>query len=99
MDQKTESMPERVTAQLGLSIADRVVRVDITIPTKPVRLGDMLPVFQSLTDVVSGTMVDAVEAEGRTISCKKGCGACCRQLVPISVFEAVRIRDLVEALP
>jgi Fe-S-cluster containining protein len=33
------------------------------------------------------------------ISCKKGCGACCRQLVPISPVEARHIARLVEHLP
>src|SRR5262249_20241959 len=43
--------------------------------------------------------VKAVEEKGKTISCKAGCGACCRQLVPISETEARRIADLVEELP
>src|SRR5262249_15943606 len=33
------------------------------------------------------------------VSCKKGCGACCRQLVPVSQVEARYLRDLVEQLP
>ena len=48
---------------------------------------------------VVGVAVEDAVAEGETISCKKGCGACCRQLVPISQVEARRIRDLVEAMP
>jgi Fe-S-cluster containining protein len=99
MDNAPEPMPETVTAHLGLSIAGRTVRADITIPTKPVRIGEMLPVFQSLSELVVGATVEAVEAGGCLISCQKGCGACCRQLVPISEVEARRIRDLVEALP
>jgi Fe-S-cluster containining protein len=38
-------------------------------------------------------------AVGRTISCKAGCGACCRQLVPISVFEAEALAAWVRTLP
>src|SRR5262249_44693347 len=33
------------------------------------------------------------------ISCKAGCGACCRQLVPISEVEARNIGELVNSLP
>jgi Fe-S-cluster containining protein len=99
MDHAPEPMPDSVTAHLGLSISGRTVRADITIPTRPVRIGDMLPVFQSLSELIVGTAVEAVEADGATISCTKGCGACCRQLVPIPEVEASRIRDLVEAFP
>jgi Fe-S-cluster containining protein len=87
-----------VTAHVGLAIAGHVVRTDITVPSKPVKIGDMLPVFQSLSDLVVRTTVESVEVQGQTISCCKGCGACCRQLVPIAEPEARRIRDLVEAL-
>ena len=41
-----------------------------------------MPALQGLVNAVVG----AAEA-GRTISCRKGCGACCRQLVPISRTE------------
>jgi Fe-S-cluster containining protein len=43
--------------------------------------------------------VQAALAQGQTISCKKGCGACCRQLVPLPPTEARRLRDLVNELP
>ncbi|MFN3329778.1 MAG: YkgJ family cysteine cluster protein, partial [Pyrinomonadaceae bacterium] len=38
-------------------------------------------------------------AKGEKISCKKGCGACCRQPVPISETEALEIAYIVEHLP
>jgi len=40
-----------------------------------------------------------VEAQGETMSCKKGCGACCRQPVPISELEVYQIAELVESMP
>ena len=40
-----------------------------------------------------------VAARGEAISCKAGCGACCRQLVPVSETEAHHLRDVVEAMP
>jgi Fe-S-cluster containining protein len=36
---------------------------------------------------------------GKAISCRKGCGACCRQLVPVSRTEGERLLQLVEAMP
>ncbi|MEO7096092.1 MAG: YkgJ family cysteine cluster protein, partial [Polyangiales bacterium] len=35
----------------------------------------------------------------RSISCKAGCGACCRQLVPLSPPEAWMIADVVRSMP
>ena len=43
--------------------------------------------------------MDAVERSGASISCRAGCGACCRQVVPITETEARHVRDLVEAMP
>jgi Fe-S-cluster containining protein len=59
----------------------------------------MLPVFRSIAEVVIDQGVKKAEAAGEKVSCKKGCGACCRQLVPISEMEARQIRDLVDELP
>jgi Fe-S-cluster containining protein len=58
----------------------------------------MLPLFRSLTDSFVQMAVEDTVAGGASISCKAGCGACCRQLVPISEVEAIRIRDLVGAM-
>ena len=35
----------------------------------------------------------------RSISCAKGCGACCRQLVAIPLVDALALARLVEAMP
>ena len=36
--------------------------------------------------------------EGRTVSCRAGCGACCRQLVPIAAAEARALARVVRSL-
>jgi len=59
----------------------------------------MLPVVHALANAVVDVAIKSVEEEGKAISCKKGCGACCRQLVPIAEIEARRLRDLVYDLP
>src|SRR5437667_237907 len=40
-----------------------------------------------------------VEQQGEHISCRAGCGACCRQIVPISESEAHAVKNLVDDLP
>ena len=59
----------------------------------------MLPVFQSLAHRVIDVAVAEATKRGESVSCKAGCGACCRQLVPISLTEARAIAALVAAMP
>ncbi len=61
--------------------------------------GDLLPIYQQMTDAFVELAIDRAQAEGRKISCQAGCGACCRQLVPISEIEARQLDDLIAALP
>jgi Fe-S-cluster containining protein len=97
---KTDPGPEkRVTIRVDLTIAGQSLEGQITVPAGPTRARQMLPVFQSLAEVIVDLGVKAVEEQGEKVSCKKGCGACCRQLVPISEMEARHIRDLVDDLP
>jgi Fe-S-cluster containining protein len=91
--------PRTLDAQVTLSIAGRPLAIELNVPDAPVRLGALLPVFQSMADAVIGRVVEGVEESGRAISCRAGCGACCRQLVPIAEVEARQIRDLVERMP
>ncbi|CAN5820961.1 hypothetical protein BH11PSE3_BH11PSE3_35840 [soil metagenome] len=66
----------------------------ITVPVDPVPASELMPALQELVNAV----VTAAEA-GQAISCRKGCGACCRQLVPVSRTEGERLLALVEAMP
>jgi Fe-S-cluster containining protein len=91
--------PDNVTATVKLSGPDWQLEARMTVPTGPTRLRYLLPMVQSLTDAMVDSTVGAVEERGERVSCTKGCGACCRQLVPIAEVEARHIRDLVEALP
>ena len=82
------------TATLRLTVGDLRIAHPITVPNAAVPAADVLPVLQGLVNAV------VMEAEaGQTISCRKGCGACCRQLVPISRTEGERLLTLVEAMP
>jgi Fe-S-cluster containining protein len=54
---------------------------------------------QNLSNAIVDATVREMETRGGKISCSKGCGACCRQLVPISEVEARFVAELVESLP
>lgn len=87
------------TASIDFNIGKQRIRADIRMPTGPIRERQMLPLFQGLTDLVVDEGVQAAEARGEQVSCRKGCGACCRQLVPVTPLEARHLRDLLDRLP
>jgi len=88
-----------LTANLKLAVGNLRIAQPITVPTNPVPATDVVPALQGLVNAV----VDAAEKQsadaGREISCRKGCGACCRQLVPISRTEGEALLALVETMP
>jgi Fe-S-cluster containining protein len=59
----------------------------------------LLPFAQQLTNELTAASISAVEKEGKQISCKAGCGACCRQLVGISLVEARDLARVVDEMP
>ncbi|MGE5718007.1 MAG: YkgJ family cysteine cluster protein, partial [Acidobacteriota bacterium] len=90
---------EKLNVRVGMKVWDDEVEMELTLPAGPARLASLLPVFQQVADGLVGMAAERAGAQGRVVSCKKGCGACCRQLVPISEIEARRIARLVEELP
>jgi Fe-S-cluster containining protein len=90
---------DQVSVRVGMKVWENDVEMEMTLPAGPTRLAALLPVFQRVADGLVDLGVERAGAEGRTVSCRKGCGACCRQVVPISEVEARRIGRLVEELP
>lgn len=88
-----------VTARVQILIRGKPVCFEITVPRRPVPLMDLLPVFQGIADVMVEFAARNGEQGGHVISCREGCGACCRQPVPISESEARALRDLVDSRP
>lgn len=82
------------TATLRLTVGDLRIVHPVTVPSGPVEAAAIVPALQGLVNAV----VAAAEA-GKTVSCRKGCGACCRQLVPVSLSEGERLLRVVDAMP
>jgi Fe-S-cluster containining protein len=87
------------TARVQLAFGDRPVTLEVTLPTGPAQPTDFLPIYQGLANLVVDIAVENVERHGEKVSCAKGCGACCRQPIPISETEARAIARLVSELP
>jgi Fe-S-cluster containining protein len=90
---------EPVGFKIELTLCDRTIEAEVPIPNAPLRVADLLPVLLTFDNAIVGMAADQAESEGLKISCREGCGACCRQVVPISEAEAVYIAELVAAMP
>lgn len=90
---------EWVTGKVQIKIGDQPLNMQMTVPAKPVKIRKMLPIFQQMSNSFVQMGVNEVEAMGKKISCEAGCGACCRQPVPISETEAFELAELVEKMP
>src|SRR5262249_53803969 len=76
------------------------IAVEAPMPPERVRLDEVLPLLHKIDDHAVGLAVRRTEAEGKTVSCRKGCSACCRtQPVPVTPPEAYALLRLVENLP
>lgn len=83
----------------SLSILGEAVAFHVEVPDGPTTLEALLPVFQGLSNEMARRAAAKVVAEGETISCRAGCGACCRQPVPVAEAEARDIAAMVDAMP
>jgi Fe-S-cluster containining protein len=92
-------MNEWVTGDVVLSIGGEPLKMQMTVPAGPVKPHRMLPVFQKMTNSFVEMSAMAAGARGETVSCRAGCGACCRQPVPIAEIEIYHLAEIVAAMP
>ncbi|MBK9163951.1 MAG: YkgJ family cysteine cluster protein [Acidobacteria bacterium] len=90
---------EWVTGNVTISINGQPLSMTMTVPANRVKPHRMLPIFQQMSNTFVDMGVSEAENAGKSISCKAGCGACCRQPVPVSEIEVYHIAEVVEALP
>ena len=95
----TEEAPQTVQVDFTLTVGDGRIDISTMVPLQRINLTQLLPVLQSIEHAIIDDSVRQAEAEGRTVSCRAGCGACCRQLVPLSIFEAEALGDWIRTLP
>jgi Fe-S-cluster containining protein len=84
-------------AEIGLTVYGEPVTIKVDIPIGKTTPRRMLPVFRNVCHSIVDAAVGHAEKHGKKVTCAAGCGACCRQLVPISPVEAGMIKDLVDS--
>jgi Fe-S-cluster containining protein len=87
------------TARIHLHVLGEEHTVCVPLPLGERTVFDLLPAARALTATVTEAALEQARRQGRSISCRAGCGACCRQLVVISQVEARALADLVAAMP
>jgi Fe-S-cluster containining protein len=95
----TEQHEETVSVQFAVGIGDGKFTATAVVPAGQTNLTQILPVLQSLDDSLIAGVASQLAEAGQRISCKAGCGACCRQMVPVSIFEAEALAAWIRTLP
>lgn len=71
----------------------------VEVPTGFVPVTAIVPLMRRLGEEAQALEVARSIDSGKTLSCHKGCAACCRMMVPLSVPEAFALREFVRSLP
>ena len=96
---QAELPPAEATAHIEMKILSKRISLQLTVSSGLAGARELLPIAHGLTQIASDIACSESEASGKPVSCKAGCGACCRQLIPISQPEAHQLRMLVGAMP
>jgi Fe-S-cluster containining protein len=87
------------TAEISLKVGETTLHAQVQLPARRTTLTELLPIIQTLENAIVDKVSEEAQAAGRPISCRAGCGACCRQMVPVSLFEAEALSEWLQTLP
>ncbi len=90
---------ETVTVEFSLKVGEGKFGAKVEVPAGRTNVTKLLPIIQSLENAIVGAAAEQLEKAGYPVSCKAGCGACCRQMVPVSIFEAQGLSEWIRSLP
>lgn len=84
------------------------VRVSLPLFEQPIEIAKprgrgslmmLLPAARQLSASVLSASIDEAKATGETPSCRAGCDACCRHLIPVSAVEAIDLVRTIGRMP
>ncbi|HUA92650.1 MAG TPA: YkgJ family cysteine cluster protein [Terracidiphilus sp.] len=86
-------------AKFALKVQDCNIEVNARIPEGPVLPTTLLPILQGLSNTLSDLTSAGAAKAGAPVSCREGCGACCRQPVPVAPAEARMLAEWIDEQP
>ena len=89
---------DKVPFRVRIATPRGATTMEFGVSPTPMRLANLVPLAQALASAQVERTLQCEADEGRQLSCKAGCGACCRQLVPISPPEAFALASMTVAL-
>jgi len=75
-----------------ICIGDTSMFFHIEVMNRYVGLSDIVPMARTVCDAIVDVTIGQAEKNGHAVSCRKGCSACCRYLVPLSIAEVCRLQ-------
>jgi Fe-S-cluster containining protein len=94
-----EQQLETVSVEFSVAIGDGKFTATAVVPAGPCNLTQILPVLRALDDSLISGIGAQLSETGLAVSCQAGCGACCCQMVPLSIFEAEALGAWIRTLP
>ena len=91
------SSTERLNLSITTSSGDLQAQIDV--PTGFIPITKIVPLMRSLGDQAQELEIAKTLQAGKTISCQKGCAACCRPMIPVSPPEAFALVEAIKDLP
>jgi Fe-S-cluster containining protein len=98
-DAAKDSGSSTVKATFSMPVGGVFLNANAVLPAGNTTLTNLLPIIQNLENAIVGQVAQEATRAGTPISCRAGCGACCRQLVPVSLFEAEALTKWMRSLP
>ena len=62
-------------------------------------LADIVPLARALCTKLVSAMIQSLRNDGNTVPCQKGCSACCRYVVPVSIPEVLCLAKEIMSMP
>jgi Fe-S-cluster containining protein len=87
-EETRDSASPTISGEISLSFGAIALNATVRVPAGQTTLTELLPIIRNLENAIVERVGEEAESAGRQISCRAGCGACCRQMVPVSLFEA-----------
>jgi Fe-S-cluster containining protein len=85
---------------LKINIRGEMLNFRIGVGNGRAKLADIVPLARALSDRITEIVIRRTLINQCRIPCSKGCSACCsRHLVPLSVPEALRLKEEIDAAP